>query len=372
MQKRNLQALLIALALLVPSLAHALPRYSAIYVFGDSLSDRGNLAEAVEKAFADPPSFHNSFTNGPVAVSVLASRLGLTADASLWVTGFADKFGIFGPDYVPGTNYAVGGATAQETTPNGPGGINLPDQIDAYLNHVGNTADPNALYTIFIGGNDVRGATLPGGGGATAIANAVTTEMQELQALLTAGARDFLVVNVSDVGAIPQFALENPSLAPTATAYTKQYNAGLAAALDRLAPPPGTDIVQFDLFNYDRILLANASRFGLTNIKDPCYDIPVLPFSGTPTAACGPNAANIDQFAFWNDVHPTRQVHALIAEGFAQALDGNPSPSPIPEPTSLSILMAGLLAALGLQRARSVTRAGSVPKCGVPDSVGSV
>ena len=76
--------------------------FSAEYVFGDSLSDNGNLAAAGWRAFPDPPSFDNSFTNGPVAVQLLAQSLGLSANASLWLTSPSPQ----------GTNYAVGGATA--------------------------------------------------------------------------------------------------------------------------------------------------------------------------------------------------------------------------------------------------------------------
>ena len=42
--------------------------FSAEYVFGDSLSDNGNLG-SIGVEFTDPPSFHDSFTNGPVAVA---------------------------------------------------------------------------------------------------------------------------------------------------------------------------------------------------------------------------------------------------------------------------------------------------------------
>ena len=75
--------------------------FSAEYVFGDSLSDNGNLAGLIG-AFPHPPSFDNSFTNGPVAVQLLAQSLGLSANASLWLTSPSPQ----------GTNYAVGGATA--------------------------------------------------------------------------------------------------------------------------------------------------------------------------------------------------------------------------------------------------------------------
>jgi outer membrane lipase/esterase len=63
-------------ALLAASAANA-DGFSAEYVFGDSLSDNGNLAAALHTTFPNPPSFDNSFTNGPVAVQLLAESLGL-------------------------------------------------------------------------------------------------------------------------------------------------------------------------------------------------------------------------------------------------------------------------------------------------------
>jgi phospholipase/lecithinase/hemolysin len=51
-------------ALLAASAAQAAD-FSAEYVFGDSLSDNGNLASVFGTNFPNPPSFHNSFTNGP-------------------------------------------------------------------------------------------------------------------------------------------------------------------------------------------------------------------------------------------------------------------------------------------------------------------
>jgi phospholipase/lecithinase/hemolysin len=39
---------------------------SNVSVFGDSLSDTGTLAEFLQHNAPDPPSFHDSFTNGPV------------------------------------------------------------------------------------------------------------------------------------------------------------------------------------------------------------------------------------------------------------------------------------------------------------------
>ncbi len=120
----------IAGALLGAPAAHAGP-YDAEYVFGDSLSDNGNAAEAGGAAYPYPPSFHDAYTNGPVAVALLAQSLGLPAlEPSLWADGFMDVNNIFPPGFVPGTNYAFAGATANSV---GYSNFfwNLPQQVQA-------------------------------------------------------------------------------------------------------------------------------------------------------------------------------------------------------------------------------------------------
>lgn len=79
--------------------------------------------------------------------------------------------------------------------------------------------------------------------------------------------------------------------------------------------------------------------FGITNATDYCYND--APFTAVTNLACGPNAENIGHLVYWNDVHPTGQVHALIAQVMEQALAGNPSPSPVPEPAAWSLLIIG-------------------------------
>ncbi|HEY0421164.1 MAG TPA: SGNH/GDSL hydrolase family protein, partial [Acetobacteraceae bacterium] len=257
--RNSILALFLGTAVLAAPAAQAGP-YDALYVFGDSLSDRGNLAEtgALQlraglpiRNYPNPPSFHDSFTNGDVAVQVLARSLGLNADPSLWVTGFRDVNNLFGgSSYVPGTNYAVAGSTAAAQAQGGAPIINLPQQVGAYLLHSGGAADPNALYTVFTGGNDVRYATLQGTGPAAVLAG-VQAELGSVAALRAAGARNFLVVNVPNVGDIPEMRQDNPSLAGTATALSQQYDALLAQGLAGQPFAAGADLSSFDLFSYN-------------------------------------------------------------------------------------------------------------------------
>jgi outer membrane lipase/esterase len=318
--------------------------YSGVYVFGDSLSDNGNLAEVFFRSnLPNPPSFQNAFTNGPTAAAALTTYLGYTLRPSLWVTGFRDVFGLYGgASFVPGTNYAVAGATAQAQAVGGPANINLPQQVGTYRIATSSTADPNALYLIFVGGNDVANATLQGTG-ATAIASAVGAELAAVQSLRSAGAANFLVVNVPNIGITPRFAQGSPALAPTATTLTQLYNSTLASGLAGLNLG-GANVTLFDLYGFNTRVLANAGRFGLTNLTDPCFTN--APLSAATTAACGAGAANIGGFAYWNEFHPTGNVHALWAEGFERALGVR-----VPAPSPAALMLFGL-AGLPLLRAR--------------------
>lgn len=324
----------VALALTVSTAAHAGP-YTALYVFGDSLSDNGNLAEAFYRQnFPNPPSYHDSFTNGPVAAEVLAGRLGLTLTPSLFLTGFQDVFGLFGgASYVAGTNYAVAGATSA-SGPFGIRGGNLLQQVGAYGARAGGIADPNALYFVLSGGNDVRNAALNNLGTA-GITNGVSSEVSAIQLLINEGARNILVVNVPNVGVIPEFAQDHPTMAAAATSLSQQYDAALAGGVAGLTRPTGTTVNLFDLYAFNSAIIANAGAYGITDTTDRCFTN--TPLTPQATAACGINGANIGQYFYWDSIHPTGKVQALAGGALAAALG-------VPEPSTTLLLGAGVIA----------------------------
>ena len=332
----SLWAALLA-TLLVPATALAVP-VSNVFVFGDSLSDTGTLAEALQHNAPNPPSFHDSFTNGPVAVERLAEHFGLRADPSLWLTNFTDASHLFPSGFVAGTNYAVGGATAA-------GGMTgLPNQVGAFLFHVGPLVPSDALYVVMIGGNDVRNAAHAGN--SAGVDAGVSSELAMIQLLISRGATHIFVPNVPNVGAIPEFTQDSPAgQAATATAFSIRYDQLLAAGIQSLvALNPGDSIQLFDLFSFNGAIAANASNLGFTDTTDRCYTNAVTVFLNPAvrlqdTAGCGAidpmnGAANIDHFLFWDNIHPTSRVQAMWGDAFAVA---------VPEAASLTLLGLGLI-----------------------------
>src|SRR6478609_2963151 len=114
--------------------------YTAMYVFGDSLSEPGNVSLATFGLLpVSPPYADRSFSNGPVWAQDLAQSLGLTA---------------LQPSLAGGTDFAYGGAETGQTPTHT---LNPTDLTSQYTQFVAQapSPQPGALYAIWIGSNDV-------------------------------------------------------------------------------------------------------------------------------------------------------------------------------------------------------------------------
>ena len=151
--------------------AQAAPVFSQIIVFGDSLSDDGNVRHIMEdQYFISYPSGFFNYSDGRFTDSSDTDP-NSTTYVGTWHEQLAQTFSGLPASTNSldgGTDYAFGGATTASGTsdrtvisnpfPWGGGEFtltvdNLGKQVDDYL--AGNTADAAALYIVWGGGNDL-------------------------------------------------------------------------------------------------------------------------------------------------------------------------------------------------------------------------
>ena len=262
--------------LVVFASALAAAPFSRIFSYGDSLSDP-------------------LFTNGPVAVELLADRLG-----------------------VPLSNYAVGGATTgvgnyldggTVTTPSPRGGMQT--QLAGSLAELNPSG---ALFVVWGGSNDflapAPGDDVPGG----VVVRAVTNLVGIAMALQAAGAQHILVPGLPNLGLTPYYLGLPPPAAQDATELSTGFNTLLQTSL-----PPG--VIFFDTAALMQEVFDNPSAFGFMNVTDSCLSM---------TGPC----ANPAGYMFWDGFHPTTAAHEILAERFAEAA--------VPEPATVVLVFAGL------------------------------
>lgn len=294
--KLNKIMLLLILIILPISVFAVGKPFTNMYVFGDSLSDNGNLASLPQYSFLNSPPFEHAFTNGPVAVEVLATYLGLKANPSLHLVGAPQ-----------GTNYAVAGATAGDT---GDVNINLSSQVDVFLGYQPNYLAPeDALYIIFIGGNDLRDALSKPG--KPVIKNAVQAIDFNIRKLITAGAGSIMVVNVGNLGLAPAISALGKNVVKKASLLTKQFNSNLSSHLIKIEKDFNVDIIEFDLFQLSNFVATNSVGLGYINSTEACYNTAELKYY----TRCD-SGANFEDFVYFDSLHPTKATHERMGSAF--------------------------------------------------------
>lgn len=335
--------------------------YSGLYVFGDSLSDGGNgyLRNTLSPPGGQPgigtslgflvpsnpleapyPANTTKFTNdnGQVAVERLASRLGLGLT----------------PSASGGTNYAIGGATTgtlnfagdgiRIEVPPGSGtllpvypsaiGQGIQTQVGQYLAGPGSGgASSSALYVLWGGPNDVFLSGTPGSGYAVDPLGWATNLGNSIGTLFGAGARDFLVPNMPNLGRIPAFNGGSPTPDPDLMTLTGFFNAALDGVLDAVRGQlPGANIFEYDTYALFEDAAANPGKYGFTDVLGRCF------------APSGVVCSNPDEFLFWDGAHPTAAAHRLVGDAFFAAV--------VPEPQTYALLLSGLLVLVVMARRR--------------------
>lgn len=301
---------------LAPGLAAAQASFGRIVVFGTSLSDPGN-AFVLTRLANTPP--YDALDPLLVPDRPYARGGHHFSNGATWIEQFALPLGLAGsvrPAFQAGgrhaTNYAVGGARAYDDKKN----VNLGAQMEAFLQDYDGNAPSDALYALEFGANDVRDALVvyaSGGDGSSLIADALTSVGSSIQSLYAAGARNFLVWNVPDIGLTPALRTldtQAPGVAALATFITISYNEGLDSVLTMLEGLPGIDIRRVDVYSLLNEIAASPSAYGMLSADRACITPNFAPYACTRP----------DEYVFWDGLHPTRAAHAIIADRAAAAL----------------------------------------------------
>ncbi|MBS0194337.1 MAG: autotransporter domain-containing protein [Proteobacteria bacterium] len=340
MPRIRLLATSLALALCATTAAQA-QQFSGFFSFGDSLSDAGNIA-ALNGL---PPGFGFTTNPDPNSVELIAKTFGFNLTNS---SG-------------GGTDFAYGGACVEQNSATftcGPSAgipfdISITGQVAAYIG--AGKVDPNALYTMWGGANDLfTYAALAGGGFITGnqalvgSATAAGTETGLINALQTAGARNIIVFNLPNIAVTPDAAASAQAAGQAAAGAWLATHPGDTAGAAAAAQAAGAQVIQsltglslmfnttlnqgmagrtgiipVNVFGLVNEVLANPGAYGFSNTTGmACSTGPGV--GGAPSSvACGPAGSGLpytyasgtnQSYFFADGVHPTGAAHALLAQ----------------------------------------------------------
>jgi phospholipase/lecithinase/hemolysin len=305
MRKITLLSFYVTLLFVAAASAFALDfsRFNHLVVFGDSLSDNGNLFAITEAEGINPPQ--PPFPAYGETFDGTGTFPGRFTDGRNWVDYFPSVPTVANhlpPNHFPpvtafysennGTNVAIGGSTSADLLPS-PGPISH-GQIPDYIQANGNRISSDDLYCIWIGANDFANHIAP--------QQTVANIFRGITALASVGAKWIILVTVPDISLTPDVRALGSVTVQEAKQFVAAVNVLLAVETPLLAWRQQINVSLVDINAIFVPLVLNPAFFGFSNSKDPAF-IP-------PDSV----ATNPDSYVFWDGFHPTTRVHLLAAK----------------------------------------------------------
>ena len=318
-----IKLLSVAVFLATPLLVNAqAPVFTQVIVFGDSLSDDGNIAHRVR----DTIGFSYPSSNFNYSDYRFTDDTNTSPAANLYVGTWHEQLektflglAVAKNSLDGGTDYAFGGATTKDGTqdrtiinnpfPFGGGDFtitidNMGKQINDYL--ASHAADPKALYVLWGGGNDLFDDY-----NAQSVTDTATRVGLLIIRLANAGARNFLVPNVPPLGAVPN-SFGDPNRVAGLDQASASYRTQLSLAVGSVVSGFKGNGITIQVYNLDVWLgmirvLGQPAKYHFVNTVD---------------SAQGASGVNPDQYLFWDDIHPTTGGHHELANEANRLLSG--------------------------------------------------
>ncbi|MBD2090781.1 SGNH/GDSL hydrolase family protein [Microcoleus sp. FACHB-1515] len=303
-------AALVMLCCLVPVIANSQTAAQSIYVFGDSLSDTGNLFSRTGQPTR--PYVNGRFSNGLLWDDRLANQLQLTLTP---VTQMAAG------ETAASINFAFGGATTgvDQTRDR----LGLQQQVALFREQQsGRAANPNAVYLVWAGANDYLS------GRSTDAAEPIANLRSAIETLIAAGARHLVVGNLPPLGQLP--ATRDRDSAGVLDRLTTSHNQQVAALVAEMEQRDGVTARLLEV--NDLFERAIAGEFDFTNVTEACLD------SQRGTICPNPN-----QYLFWDGIHPTSAAHERISAAALPLSVAISNPGEFKRPVAPSLLRIGVL-----------------------------
>jgi thermolabile hemolysin len=325
-----------------------------IFVFGNSISDTGNVFNLTNGTF--PPSslyYQGRFSNGPVWIDYLEQDLGINT---------SNFYGSDLTNVEEGFNFSIGGATTGTTTLGDTPEFSFPGvttQVNNFLDYLGdNQINEDALFILWAGENDyVQAAqngepldpTIP----ISNIANSLTK-------LADAGAKNILVANLVNSANTPiGRELIPPEQLEQLTLLTNAHNNALNSVINSLDTSyVDTDVALLDANTLLEDIYNNPAAFGfISNPIESCLSPNNFPDIDPNVVPCN----NPDEYVYYDNQHFTSAVHKLVADNalktINQEFSSDSSSHTVPESGNIIALTGlGLGIATGLVKKRQFKR----------------
>lgn len=318
-----------------------------IVVFGDSLSDNGNLYTFTKHAHSIVPSI-------PVMPKTPPYYQGRFTNGLNWVDDLGAAY------HVKVDDYAYGGSWAEpilDSKINIPFGLDM--QMDDYLlRHIMDTHRDQHLFVIWSGSNDYAHGRDDADYATT---NAVESIRRQIATLIYYGAKNIFVVGVPDLSLVPEVRQEGPEAVFAAHEITNMHNQKLAIMIKNIQKiNPGANVILYDITTDFNDIYNHPDKYNIKITLSACYNggyymglaasahseeiesakaahldllnnpsLHVAYMTGLAASLDESLCKNPDDYLFFDTIHPTHYVHQLIAQKAlayleARGVDVNP------------------------------------------------